>query len=178
MALVSFTVAFMVARTFTSLYPTAVFKTSEFHIHHFWYGIAMLAIGGWLGICYDSERTSRIAAILFGAGGGLIADEAGLLLTFGDYWTEITYTVVVIFLVIVSILILLNKYSTAIFREFTQFSRQITSLYVGIFLAAVSIWFILITENTIIMTASSIVTIAAFIIILTYFIQQFRKRKP
>jgi hypothetical protein len=59
--------------------------TSGIHIHHFWFGIALVAVGGWLGISYNDEETSRVASILFGAGGGLIVDEVGLLLTFGNY---------------------------------------------------------------------------------------------
>jgi hypothetical protein len=50
-------------------------------------GIALLAIGGWLGISYDDKETNRVASILYGAGGGLIVDEVGLLLTFNNYWT-------------------------------------------------------------------------------------------
>jgi hypothetical protein len=42
----------------------------------------MLAVGGWLGISYNNPRVDRVAAIIFGAGGGLIGDEAEILLTF------------------------------------------------------------------------------------------------
>jgi hypothetical protein len=68
-----------VARSFTTLYPETHLLGGGFHIHHFWYGLSMPAVGGWLGISYDHERISRAAAISFGAGGGLIGDEVGLL---------------------------------------------------------------------------------------------------
>lgn len=90
LVLVSFTVSFLAARLFTTLYPRVVLVNSGYHIHHFWFGLAMLAIGGWVGISYQDERANRIAAIIFGSGGGLIGDEVGLLLTFGDYTTGIT----------------------------------------------------------------------------------------
>jgi len=92
LAMISFIVSFTIARTFTALNPDTVLIRGDYHIHHFWFGIAMLAIGGWIGISYHSERIDRLAAILFGAGGGLIGDEVGLLLTLSAhaYWAEIT----------------------------------------------------------------------------------------
>ena len=31
------------------------------HIHHFWYGLALIATGGWLGISYEGEHIHRVA---------------------------------------------------------------------------------------------------------------------
>ena len=176
LAMISFTASFIVTRIFTSLNPNTVLISGDYHSHHFWYGIAMLAIGGWIGISVESERLNRVAAILFGAGGGLIGDEIGLLLTFGNYWTEITYTFVITFLTFASMLILLNKYLKLIRTEFTQFLRSNASLYFGVFLAAVSIAFILETDNATIITVSSALTIAACFIILAYFVQRIRTK--
>jgi hypothetical protein len=176
LAMVSFIVSFTVARTFTTLHPNTVLFSGDYHIHHFWYGLAMLAIGGWIGISVEDERLNRVAAILFGAGGGLIGDEIGLLLTFGNYWTEITYTVVIAFLTFASMLILLNRYRKVIRIEFTQFLRSNASLYIGVFLAAVSIAFILETDSTAIITVSSVCAIIACVIILAYFIQLVRTK--
>lgn len=172
LALISFASSFVIARTFTTINPTIVLIGGGFHIHHFWYGLALLAIGGWLGISYENERVNRLAAILFGAGGGLIGDEVGLLLTFGNYWTEITYTAVIIFLTLASILILLNRYSKLIRTEFTQFLRSNASLYLGVFLAAISIAFILETEDIVIMAIFGLMTTLACAIIIIYFIQR------
>jgi len=176
LALFSFIASFAIARIFSALNPNVVLTGRGFHIHHFWYGLALLAIGGWLGISYDNERINRLAAILFGAGGGLIVDEAGLLLTFGDYWTGITYTFVIIFLTFASILFLLSKYSKIVRKEFTQFLSKHVSLYFGVFLAAVSIAFIMETDNIIIITVSSVVAITAFGIVLAYFIKRITTR--
>jgi hypothetical protein len=176
LAMISFIASFIVTRIFTTLNPNTVLISGDYHIHHFWYGLAMLAIGGWIGISVENERLNRVAAILFGAGGGLIGDEIGLLLTFGNYWTEITYTFVIIFLTFASMLILLNKYHKLIRTEFTQFLRSNASLYFGVFLAAVSIAFILETDNTTIITVSSAFAIIACIIILAYFIQRIRTK--
>jgi hypothetical protein len=177
LAMISFIASFIVTRIFTTLNPNSVLISGDYHIHHFWYGIAMLAIGGWIGISVENERLNRVAAILFGAGGGLIGDEVGLLLTLGNYWSEITYTFVIIFLTFASMLILLNKYRKLIRTEFTQFLRSNASLYFGVFLAAVSIAFILETDNATIITVSSALTIAACFIILAYFVQRIRTKR-
>lgn len=177
-ALTSFIVAFVIARTFTTITPDTVLISGDIHIHHFWYGLAMLALGGWLGISYDNPRVNRVAAILFGAGGGLIGDEVGLLLTLEseNYWAGITYTLVIVFVAFASILILLNKYSKTLRREFTEFVGSNASLYFGVFLAAVSVAFILETDNIIITAVSSVSTAAACIIILSYFIRRIKRR--
>ena len=176
LAMISFVVSFTVARTFTALNPDTVLISGDYHIHHFWYGIAMLAIGGWIGISYHSERIDRLAAILFGAGGGLIGDEVGLLLTLSAhaYWAEITYTFIIIVLTSASMIILVNRYHEVIRTEFTEFLRSNASLYISVFIAAVSIAFILETDNTTIITVSSAFAITACIIILAYFIQRIR----
>ncbi|OGD48169.1 hypothetical protein A3K79_05725 [Candidatus Bathyarchaeota archaeon RBG_13_46_16b] len=176
LALVSFLASFMVARIFTTLSPSTVFISGGYHIHHYWYGLIILAIGGWLGISYENERINRVAAILFGAGGGIIGDEAGLLLT-SEYWTGITFTLLIIFLAFASILILLFRFSRIILNEFSQFFHSQTSFYLGVFLATISVAFILETNDIAVMIASIVLTMIGLTIILSYFIHTFRTRK-
>lgn len=175
LAIVSFVCSFLVARAFTTLYPNVVLVGSGFHIHHFWYGLALLSLGGWLGISYQNERVNRLSAILFGAGGGLVGDEVGLLLTFGDYWSGITFTVVVTFLALVSILTIFVRHSAAIVSEFNQFLTSNASLYVGVFLLAVSIAFITETTDIAVTTVSSVTAMLASAIVLAYLIQRIRR---
>lgn len=176
LALVSFLASFMVARIFTTLSPNTVLISGSYHIHHYWYGLIILAIGGWLGISYENERINRVAAILFGAGGGIIGDEVGLLLT-SEYWTGITFTFLMIFLAFASILILLFRFSRIILNEFSQFFRSQTSFYLGVFLATISVAFILETNNIAVMIASIVLTMIGLTIILLCFIHRFRTRK-
>lgn len=176
-ALLSFIASFAIARTFTTFYPETTVRFSGYHLHHFYFGVAMLAIGGWLGISYESKRVTRIAAILFGAGGGLIGDEAGLLLTeFRNYWTDLTYTLVIIFLALASILIIVARYWQSISTEFTEFLISNASLYFGVFLLAVSVAVTLQTGNRVIITASSVSAAIGFVMILTSFVQRIRTR--
>jgi len=176
LALISFLVSFMVARIFTTLSPSTVLISGGYHIHHYWYGLIILAIGGWLGISYENERINRVAAILFGAGGGIIGDEVGLLLT-SEYWTGITFTFLMIFLAFASILILLFRFSRIILDEFSQFFHSQTSFYLGVFLATISVAFILETNDIAVMIASIVLTMIGLTIILLYFIHRFGTKK-
>ena len=171
-ALLSFIVSFIVARTFTTYFPSTVLISNGIHVHHFWFGIVLLAVGGWLGISYNDVDADRLAAILYGAGGGLIIDEVGLLLTFGDYWTNLTYTVLTVFVTLVIVLILFSRYRQPIIREFGEFVSSNFSLYFGAFLLAVSAAFIVETDDVLVTAVSSGLTITAIMIIIVYFIQR------
>lgn len=176
-ALASFVASFIIARTFTTLNPTTV-SIFGFHIHHFWYGIVLLAIGGWFGIAYDDPRISRMAAILYGAGGGIIGDEVGILLTLKgeNYWTTMTYTFLVVFVVIAVILVTVNKYSKSIQKEFSEFTRSNIGLYSGVFLTIVSIAFTVETNNQMIIAVSIVLTILGITLITSYFVHRIRRK--
>ena len=62
-----------------------------YHIHHFYFGFLLLCIAGWLAIVGSKSFSRTHAAVLYGAGLGLFLDEIGLLLTWGDYYSSLTY---------------------------------------------------------------------------------------
>lgn len=62
-----------------------------YHIHHFYFGILLIAIAAWIAIVGSKYFTRRHAALIYGAGLGLFMDEIGLLLTWGDYYSSLTY---------------------------------------------------------------------------------------
>ena len=167
--------AFAAARVFTTFFPSAVLIGNGIHIHHFWFGIALLAIGGWLGISYNDKDTDRLAAILYGVGGGLIVDEVGLLLTFGEYWTGLTYTFLIGFLAFVATLMLFYSYRQTVTAELKEFIGSKVSIYFGVFIFALSIAFILETSNVVVAIGASTPAIAALLICLTYVIVWLRK---
>jgi hypothetical protein len=179
MALIFFVLSFSMARIFTTISPDTVLVSGGLHIHHFWYGLIMLAVGGWLGISYNDVKIDRLASVLFGAGGGLIGDEIGLLLTLEseNYWAGITYTFVIIFVAFASILILISSYYRLIRMESIEFLSSNASLYVSVFFVAVSVAFIIETDNIIIITASTVITIVSCIVIAAYFIQRLRVKR-
>ena len=63
-----------------------------YHIHHFYFGIAFICIAGWLALVGSEFLKKEHIALLYGGGLGLFMDEIGLLLTWGDYYSGLTYT--------------------------------------------------------------------------------------
>jgi len=178
LALISFACSFAIVRMFTFQNPSVTFRPFGFHIHHFWYGILMLAVGGWLGISYNDPRIDRISAIIFGAGGGLIGDEVGILVTFEgeNYWAGISYTFATILLAVTSILVLINKYSAVIKKEFGVLSGTRGGFYLAVFIEAVSLAFLIDANNLLIIIVASVIAVIAFCVIVSFFFQTIKKR--
>ncbi len=176
LALVSFLLSFIAARSFTSLYPNVVLVGGGLHIHHFWFGIVLLAVGGWLGINYTQKEIDIVAAIIYGVGGGLIVDEVGLLLTFGNYWSGLTWTLLIVLLSFFSVLILFSIYRQTIIKELKEFVSSKASLYFAVFLAAISIAFIAETDSLLVTVASAGLTVIAVIVIFAFLIYRTRKK--
>ncbi len=73
--------SFSVARLTVIFFEGVALVVRQYHIHHFYYGIALISIAAWIGLVSDRETLKNWASIFFGVGLGLIADEIGLLLT-------------------------------------------------------------------------------------------------
>jgi hypothetical protein len=108
LALLAFVASFLSARTFATLNPSTVAKAGGIHFHHFWYGLAMVIVVGWIAIAYDIPRYRRVYAVVFGLGCGLIGDEIGLFLTMGNYNSSITFFFFVIVVSAGSMVVLLR----------------------------------------------------------------------
>ncbi|MCZ7358021.1 MAG: hypothetical protein O8C66_05935 [Candidatus Methanoperedens sp.] len=85
--------------------PSLELWIGNYHIHHFFFGILTLSISGWISLIGNRRKYKMAAAILYGGGLGLLIDEMGLLLTWGNYWAKQSYVfgviVIVIFLSII-----------------------------------------------------------------------------
>jgi len=173
--LISFLASFAVARVFTAFFPSTVFVVQGYHIHHFWYGLSLLAIGGWIGINYRDEHTDRIAAIIFGTGGGLVGDEIGLLVTLGNYYSELTYTFVISLLAFATLMTLFKRHGRAIATEIYGSFRQNIDLYIGLLLAFLSSAFLLQSDNPWVITASGITFLIGLALIVMYITHYLRK---
>jgi hypothetical protein len=108
LALLSFVTSFVSARAFATLNPNTVVVSGGIHFHHFWYGLIMVVAAGWAGIVYGVPAYKRIYAVVFGLGAGLIGDEIGLLLTFGDYNSSLTLFFFIIVVAIGSMVVFLK----------------------------------------------------------------------
>lgn len=77
--LIAFLLSFAVARAWSLGIGNGIYFEG-FHIHHFYFGMLVLTVGGLLGLLSVRKSNRRVAAALMGIGMGLFADEIGLLL--------------------------------------------------------------------------------------------------
>lgn len=137
LALLSFLLAFFAARLFTTFWPDTVVVSGGIHFHHFWYGLGMIVAAGWLGIASNSPELDRVYALLFGLGSGLIADEIGLLLTLGDYGSELTYVFFIGALCFISLAMLTFRYREQLERDLVLGWGERTT-HVGLYILGLS----------------------------------------
>ncbi len=138
LALESFVVSFVAARAFATLNPTVIVQTGGIHFHHFWYGLVMIGVAGWLGIVYHKPKYLRLYAVVFGVGEGLLGDEIGLLLTFGNYDSELTFFFFIIAVALGSLAILFFRYRKEIEYDVTKLGVGERIVYLGVVVAGVS----------------------------------------
>jgi hypothetical protein len=138
---VAFVTSFLGARLFATLNPTVTVVRGGIHFHHFWYGLAMVVSTGWMGIALSNERLSRNLAIVFGLGAGLIGDEVGLLLTFGDYTSNLTEIFFVGAIAFIILATLLSRGRAHIEKEVINISPKERLTQIGVFVGAFSVIF-------------------------------------
>jgi hypothetical protein len=131
-------VSFFAARVFTTINPDVVVVSSGIHFHHFWYGLIMVCAAGWLGIASTRPEYDRAYALIFGLGLGLIGDETGLLLTLGDYHSELTYEVFLVGLAVLSLTYLAYRHSAKVKSEVLSLGRGESAAHVGIGISTTS----------------------------------------
>ncbi|MBI2575197.1 hypothetical protein HYV82_04915 [Candidatus Woesearchaeota archaeon] len=89
--LVTFVVSFALARLTVLSLPDFAIVVRQYHIHHFYYGIALISAAAWIALVSNKPRLITLAAVFFGAGLGLVADEIGLLLTCNSEGLDCNY---------------------------------------------------------------------------------------
>ncbi len=137
-AVLAFVASFFGSRIFATLFPNVVVVGQGIHFHHFWYGIAMVSLAGWIGIAWQNNRLDRILALMYGLGAGFIGDEVGLLLTLGSYESELTYQFFIGAMSFVIIALLLAEYGEELEREVLHLSKRERLVLLGLFIALFS----------------------------------------
>jgi len=171
LALVSFLSVFAVIRAFTILSPSSTFSLFGFHIHHFWYGLILLVVAGWVGITCKGQLVDEFAAVVFGAGGALVGDEVGILLTFNgkDYWSGVSYTTIMIIVTSVLIIAFFARYSRTMLKDFGALARNRRGFYAGILLTVVSLAFLIDTNNIFVIAVSSVFAAVGCALLVSFF---------
>src|ERR1022692_2330522 len=98
----------------------------------------MVVTAGWLGITSNHPTWRRVYAVVFGFGGGLIGDEVGLLLTFGNYHSQLTYVLFIGLVCFVTPVTLLARFRANLQRDLLGMERGEATVHVGLVIACSS----------------------------------------
>ena len=95
-----FILTVIVARLFSYRFPRIHWEPiAGVHIHHYVYGIFILAAAGYLALVFKGPRASLWIALLYGLGAGLTFDEFGMWLNpplaRGTRWNSAGLTIVI-----------------------------------------------------------------------------------
>ncbi len=95
---ISFLFMFIVSRLFVHFFPFTTITFRGTHIHHFAYGIIILAITNLLSLTLAPSPKNRLRlSIFYGLGLGSAFDEFGMWLEMEDnYWQRSSYDAIVI----------------------------------------------------------------------------------
>src|SRR6266699_1971260 len=146
-ATLAFVVSFFGSRLFATLFPDTVVMQGGIHLHHFWYGIALISLAGWMGIAWRNERLYRLYAVLYGLGAGFVGDEVGLLLTFNNYQSELTYLFFIAAISFVIIATLFLRYRAQLQEEVLKLSVRERVAMVGVYLTGFSVFFFFLSSG-------------------------------
>jgi hypothetical protein len=138
LATLTFTAGFFGARLFHLTFPDTMIFFGDIHFHHFWYGLAMIGVAGWLGIVTNDERYNRIYALVFGLGAGFIGDEVGLLLTGDNYYSNLTFEFFVVAMAAVILITLFLRYRKEIEQDILRVDWRQRLVLTGVFLVGFS----------------------------------------
>jgi len=102
----------------------------------------MVALAGWLAIVGKrTDRPDRAYTLVYGLGLGLIGDGVGLLLTFGNYYSELTSQIFVGAVGLTILGALAIRFGERLRRDFMRMERWEAVGLVGLFLAGFSTLF-------------------------------------
>ena len=172
-ATLAFVISFFGSRLFATAFPTTVVTQGGIHLHHFWYGIALISVAGWMGIAWRNERLYRLYAVLYGLGAGFVGDEVGLLLTFNNYQSELTYVFFVAAISFVIIATLFLRYRAQLQEELLKLNFRERAAMVGVYLTGFSAFFFFLSSG-VSLVGISLALVGLTILIITYA----RHRKP
>ena len=81
---VAFLLTFTGARIISYLIPSLGIFIGDFRIHHYTWGIFVLAVSGYLALVFDGARAKYFISLLYGFGLGLAFDEFAFWLKLTD----------------------------------------------------------------------------------------------
>jgi hypothetical protein len=121
----TFLPTFLLARALVYLAPQIFVTVGGTHIHHFTWGILLLAISGYLALTLQTPSARPRIAALYGVGLALAFDEFGMWLRLqDDYWVRQSYDAVLVILVWLVNAAYFHDFWLRLLRHFFRFTAQ------------------------------------------------------
>ena len=119
----TFLPTFLFARALVYLAPQVFVRVGGAHIHHFTWGILLLAIAGYSALTVQTARWRPRIAALYGIGLALSFDEFGMWLRLQDnYWVRQSYDAVLVILVWLINAVYFRDFWLRLLRHLLRFS--------------------------------------------------------
>ena len=119
----SFLIAFLIARTFVYLTNQEIhLRIYGYTIHHIIIGLFLLIIGGGEGLIFKKYMWE--SAAIYGFGLGLVMDEFGFIVSWGNYWNRLSYDLIVIFTLIFLNIIFFGDFWKSFKRKFLKNKKR------------------------------------------------------
>ncbi len=81
----AFVVTFLSSRALNYIFPNLYLQlTPTLHVHHFTYGVFIVAIAAWLALLFNGPKAKFFIALFLGIGLGLAFDEFAMWLRLSD----------------------------------------------------------------------------------------------
>lgn len=128
--LIFFILTFAAARLIVYFLPGVYLSVKEIHIHHFSYGIFILAIVGFLALNDVHHRKRRVYGSLYGVGLALAMDEFGIWISLNDnYWVRHSYDAALLTIAILALFVYFDNFWRLIFDTFFKRYQEETKKY-------------------------------------------------
>jgi hypothetical protein len=119
----TFLPTFLFARALVYLAPQIFVSVGGTHIHHFTWGILLLAMSGYLALTLQTGGWRPRIAALYGIGLALSFDEFGMWLRLQDnYWVRQSYDAVLVILVLLVNVVYFGDFWLHLLRRLFRFS--------------------------------------------------------
>ncbi len=121
----AFIPTFLVARLLVHYSPRIFLQVHGQHVHHFTYGIALLAISGYLAIVRKTKSPAWLAAV-FGVGLALAVDETGMWLHLTDrYYNDTSENSLILAIAFLINVVYFREFWVRLFKDVARWVKNI-----------------------------------------------------
>lgn len=112
----AFLATFLISRNIAFFDPRRMFFYDGHHIHHYTYGIVILALAGYISL--TSKRARYWVAVMFGIGLGMVFDEFAIwMIPSSSYWSDGSYDAIAVVLIVLLVGVYFENFLVKLVRR-------------------------------------------------------------